>query len=337
MDSSDLIAKQIEYANRRTAIANHLAEVSQRVDELIEVERQRSPNIIANMNYQDLLYDPYSKRLSQIEDDNIAIIKELADIREGIGLEEGSDSSIAQKIAEANNLTTRKDNETNARIDTLIQEFEDFRNLYGQPNGIATLDSNGRIPYSQLSKSTVEFKGFWNGTDFTQREINNATSGDYYIAATSGKIGDTYVFERDEIFFSEENGQKRIVVLSSESNASFTINSQASLSTFNTNKYFVNKNMDIVVTTWTESGSTVIPNIVLPKGKVIGQTIKVITMSNNIQIYYNFDYNTYSSSDPTGEDLTSNSTLKASDTGCISLYVWTGSEWATKLYNAVWN
>lgn len=337
MDSSDLIAKQIEFANRITAIANQLVAVTQKIDELTEIERQRNPNVIANMNYQDLLYDPYSRRLSEIEDENREINKELIAIKNGIGLEEGSDSSISQKIQDANNLTNRKDSETNARIDVLEQAFEDFRSLYGQPNGIATLDSSGRIPYSQLSKSTVEFKGFWNGTDFTQNEINNATSGDYYIAAVSGKIGDTYVFERDEIFFSEENGQKRITVLSSESNASFTINSQASLNTFNTNKYFVNKNMDIVVSTWTASDSTVIPNIVLPKGKVIGQTIKVITMSNDIKIYYNFDYNTYSSSDPTGTNLTSNSTLKASDMGCISLYVWTGSSWATKLYNAVWN
>ena len=337
MDSSDLIAKQIEFANRITAIANQLASVTQRIDELTEIERQRSPNVIANMNYQDLLYDPYSKRLSEIEDENRAINKELIAIRNGVGLEEGSDSSIAQKIAEANNLTNRKDKETNARIDTLRQEFEDFRNLYGQPNGIATLDNSGRIPYSQLSKSTVEFKGFWNGTDFTQSEINNATPGDYYIAAASGKIGDTYVFERDEIFFSEENGQKKITVLSSEANASFTINSQDSLNTFNINKYFVNKNMDIVVASWTENDNEVIPNIILPKGKVIGQSIKVVTMSNNVKIYYNFDYNTYSSSDPTDANLTSNSTLKTSDMGCISLYVWTGSSWATKLYNAVWN
>ena len=31
----------------------------------------------------------------------------------------------------------------------------------GSANGIATLDANGRIPYSQLPESAVEYKGGW--------------------------------------------------------------------------------------------------------------------------------------------------------------------------------
>ena len=57
----------------------------------------------------------------------------------------------------------------------------------GLPNGVATLDLNGRVPYSQLPESAVEFKGYWNATTNTPTLADGTgTKGDMYYVDVAG-------------------------------------------------------------------------------------------------------------------------------------------------------
>lgn len=56
-----------------------------------------------------------------------------------------------------------------------------------QSNGVATLDENGRIPYSQLPESAVELKGYWNANTNTPTLVDGTgTNGDEYYVAVEG-------------------------------------------------------------------------------------------------------------------------------------------------------
>ena len=57
----------------------------------------------------------------------------------------------------------------------------------GQVNGVATLDSNGRIPYSQLPESAIELKGYWDADTNSPTLVDGTgTNGDEYIVSVAG-------------------------------------------------------------------------------------------------------------------------------------------------------
>lgn len=57
----------------------------------------------------------------------------------------------------------------------------------GTANGLATLDANGRIPYSQLPESAVELKGYWNAdTNTPTLADGTGTNGDEYLVSDAG-------------------------------------------------------------------------------------------------------------------------------------------------------
>lgn len=58
----------------------------------------------------------------------------------------------------------------------------------GLPLGVATLDNNGRIPYSQLPESAVEFKGYWNASTNTPHLVDGTgDKGDMYYVDVAGQ------------------------------------------------------------------------------------------------------------------------------------------------------
>ena len=57
----------------------------------------------------------------------------------------------------------------------------------GAANGVATLDATGRVPYSQLPESAMEFKGEWNAdTNTPTLKDEHGTNGDFYICNVGG-------------------------------------------------------------------------------------------------------------------------------------------------------
>lgn len=77
-------------------------------------------------------------------------------------------------------------NKANDLIKSLVTTIK--ANL-GQANGLATLDANGRIPYSQLPETALEFKGMWDASannPVLKDESGERTKGDFYICNVAG-------------------------------------------------------------------------------------------------------------------------------------------------------
>lgn len=75
-------------------------------------------------------------------------------------------------------------NKVNDIVSNLITTLIGHR---GTANGFATLDENGRIPYSQLPESTMEYKGQWNAeTNTPTLADGTGTKGDFYIVSVTG-------------------------------------------------------------------------------------------------------------------------------------------------------
>ena len=59
----------------------------------------------------------------------------------------------------------------------------------GAANGVATLDSSGRIPYSQLPESAMEFLGEWDASTNTPHlEDGEGDNGDFYVVSVGGTV-----------------------------------------------------------------------------------------------------------------------------------------------------
>ena len=75
-------------------------------------------------------------------------------------------------------------NKVNDIVSNLITTLIGHR---GTANGFATLDENGRIPYSQLPESAMEYKGQWNAKTNTPTLADGiGTKGDFYIVSVAG-------------------------------------------------------------------------------------------------------------------------------------------------------
>ena len=75
-------------------------------------------------------------------------------------------------------------NKVNDIVSNLITTLIGHR---GTANGFATLDENGRIPYSQLPESAMEYKGQWDaGTNTPNLADGTGTKGDFYIVSVGG-------------------------------------------------------------------------------------------------------------------------------------------------------
>lgn len=105
-------------------------------------------------------------------------------------------------------------NELNTAIGTLSSlETADKANLVtainslistkGRANGIASLDAEGRIPYSQLPESAVEFKGTWDAATNTPTLTNGTgVNGDMYIVSVEGVHQGVQYYVGDRIIYS---------------------------------------------------------------------------------------------------------------------------------------
>ena len=94
-------------------------------------------------------------------------------------------------------------NKANDVINSMLSNIISY---LGTANGIATLDINGRIPYTQLPDSMVTLKGYWNASTNTPTLVDGTgTNGDEYIVDVAGsqdlgsgsqyfKVGDRVVY-----------------------------------------------------------------------------------------------------------------------------------------------
>ena len=94
-------------------------------------------------------------------------------------------------------------NKVNDNVSNLIATLIGHR---GTANGFATLDANGRVPYSQLPESAMEYKGQWNAeTNTPTLADGTGTKGDFYIVSVAGTqnlgSGNIQFFVNDRIIY----------------------------------------------------------------------------------------------------------------------------------------
>lgn len=75
------------------------------------------------------------------------------------------------------------------QVATNTSNITSIQNSIGQPNGIASLDSAGRIPYSQLPESAMEYIGTWDAsTNTPELKDGTGTNGDFYVVSAAGTV-----------------------------------------------------------------------------------------------------------------------------------------------------
>ena len=94
-------------------------------------------------------------------------------------------------------------NKVNDNVSNLITTLIGHR---GTANGFATLDASGRVPYSQLPESAMEYKGQWNAeTNTPALADGTGTKGDFYIVSVAGTqnlgSGNIQFFVNDRIIY----------------------------------------------------------------------------------------------------------------------------------------
>ena len=94
-------------------------------------------------------------------------------------------------------------NKVNDNVSNLIATLIGHR---GTANGFATLDASGRVPYSQLPESAMEYKGQWNAeTNTPTLAYGTGTKGDFYIVSVAGTqnlgSGNIQFFVNDRVIY----------------------------------------------------------------------------------------------------------------------------------------
>ena len=101
-------------------------------------------------------------------------------------------------------------NKLNDNMSDLLSGLSDS---LGKPEGIATLDGDGRIPYSQLPESAMEYKGTWDASTNTPTLADGTgDTGDFYLVSVAGTqdlgSGETAFAEGDRVIYDGTVWQK---------------------------------------------------------------------------------------------------------------------------------
>lgn len=122
-------------------------------------------------------------------------------------------SSIARMLL--NHFFGRASYNLNKTVDILVGLLHSLGTYTGSPDGIATLDSSGRIPSAQLTEDAVEYKGAWDA-QHNDPDLNTVTksTGDMYLVSVKGTQtlvdgeGETTYNVGDEVIFNGTIWQK---------------------------------------------------------------------------------------------------------------------------------
>ena len=115
-------------------------------------------------------------------------------------------SSVTRQLL--NHFFGRASYNLNKVHDVVKGVLDAFVNYIGKANGVATLDESGRIPYSQLPESAMEFKGTWDASNNTPTLVDGiGDTGDFYVVSVAGTqdlgSGETKFLENDRVIYSE--------------------------------------------------------------------------------------------------------------------------------------
>ena len=167
------LATNIE--KNKTAIEKNASDISKLKSDMANIEKSVEDTLqgLVDNGISDLSFDPLTKQLT--------ITTNAGDTYQ---------TTIEQDIGYLS-----FDSATNKLTLTTGEQTQDITLPYinssekGSANGVATLDENGRVPYSQLPESAMEFLGQWDASTNTPHlEDGTGTNGDFYIVSAGGTV-----------------------------------------------------------------------------------------------------------------------------------------------------
>ena len=165
----------VDYAPTITALSNRvdkntdaIESVEDEIDKIQTTLEQLSDNGISSMTF-----DPVTRQLQINTQDGEAYLCDIT-----------SENIILNFDATTNKLTLEMGEQNQEVTLPYINANEK-----GSANGVATLDENGRVPYSQLPESAMEFLGQWDASTNTPHLADGTgTNGDFYIVSVGGTV-----------------------------------------------------------------------------------------------------------------------------------------------------
>mgnify|MGYP002521608104 CR=1 FL=1 len=189
----------VDYAPTITALSNRIDKntddiesVEDEIDKIQETLEQLSDNGISSMTF-----DPVTRQL-QINT---------------------QDGEVYSCDITSENITLNFDATTNKLTLEMGEQYQEVTLPYinanekGSANGVATLDSSGRVPYSQLPESAMEFLGNWNASTNTPHlQDGTGDNGDFYVCNVGGTVtfgtGNTQTFvPNDRVIYNGASSQ----------------------------------------------------------------------------------------------------------------------------------
>ena len=193
-----------------------------------EVEDKITANKVANFAYTDKAYT---------DNDANGVIEYDVSKEQNIPSSDASILKVNETVlqkgyrAQASSVTRMLLNHFFGRVSYNLNKVNDcVSNLVatlgshlGKANGIATLDNDGHIPYSQLPESAVEYKGNWNANTNTPQLVDGTGNlGDLYIVSVAGRwdlgsgavnylVGDRIIYNQNNIWEKLSGGSVRSV------------------------------------------------------------------------------------------------------------------------------
>ena len=193
-----------------------------------EVEDKITANKVANFAYTDKAYT---------DNDANGVIEYDVSKEQNIPSSDASILKVNETVlqkgyrAQASSVTRMLLNHFFGRVSYNLNKVNDcVSNLVatlsshlGKANGIATLDNDGHIPYSQLPESAVEYKGNWNADTNTPQLVDGTGNmGDLYIVSVAGRqdlgsgevnylVGDRIIYNQNNIWEKLSGGSVRSV------------------------------------------------------------------------------------------------------------------------------
>ena len=162
------------------------------LDNIKGLENGLVGNKVANFSYEDSAYT--NNQVNGVDDYNVSRAQNIPNANASI-LKVNATVLAKGFRAQASSITRMLVNHFFGRVSYNLNKIHDnfssfltsLRGYIGQPNGIASLDADGRIPYSQLPESALEWKGEWDASTNTPHLADGTgTSGDMYIVTVAG-------------------------------------------------------------------------------------------------------------------------------------------------------
>ena len=207
-----------------------MADIKSEIESLYkDKENKLSSNKVANFGYTDTAFNEndadghtdydYERENNIPSSDADTLQTNETVLQKGY---QSQASSITRKLV--NHFFGRVSYNLNKTVEVVNGLLSNLASYIGKANGLATLDENGRIPYSQLPESAIEIKGTWNASTNNPYLINGiGTKGDTYICTTEGYFnpetgkasstsvsGYTHYFENDRIMYDDNDEWSRL-------------------------------------------------------------------------------------------------------------------------------